>query len=478
MNEKQRIQGWANKQRKAFRDGKLTKKQIQKLTEAGFVFELPDTVAENKRVLIEMARKGLPRPSKRTEIGTALSTYTILKSKCYDAEFSDKLKKLRSDWFVFQSDILKHNKETLLKMAHCGDPMPRQKTKLGSILRRYTLVGSDSYDPIFANEISLANPDWITHFEIAKNRKKKLLEMAKLGFPRPRPNGKDELGNVFRQYTRENTNCFDEIFYQEIMKIRPEWLLSRKDLMTLRKNEIIKILGSGGDVKTLDKSLYTLFKKLTTHGKLIDEKFVEKIRSISPSLLPKKRVKRCGCSVSHSNFLLIQEILKIANDGGDFPLNNPQIMEFWNRNKYKPYFKTIRFLRKDWFVKQSRSYKNKQILLNMAISGLPRPSQKTKIGACLQNYLRGEQYDEEFVIEIKKNNPSWFITTLDVCKERKNSLLLMAQEGIEKPSLKTKIGRLLYSYTHYNCSAYDPEFDAEIRALRPDWFKPKKKADK
>jgi hypothetical protein len=46
----------------------------------------------------------------------------------------------------------------------------------------------------------------------------------------------------------------------------------------------------------------------------------------------------------------------------------------------------------------------------------------------------------------------------------------MAASGDPRPSQKTRIGMALSQYPSPANSVYDPDFDREIRRIRPDWF--------
>jgi len=49
----------------------------------------------------------------------------------------------------------------------------------------------------------------------------------------------------------------------------------------------------------------------------------------------------------------------------------------------------------------------------------------------------------------------------DEAKAKKQQLMEMARNGEPRPLSKAV----------FNSQGYDPEFDAEIRKMRPDWFK-------
>jgi hypothetical protein len=114
-----------------------------------------------KQILEEMARKKEPRPSQKTNIGRALSEYTKPSSIMYDAKFHKKMKKLRPDWFLSQSEVADQKKKQLIKMAKNGENRPsHDKTRLGQALSNYTRKSSHVYDPVFDKTIRKLRPDW------------------------------------------------------------------------------------------------------------------------------------------------------------------------------------------------------------------------------------------------------------------------------------------------------------------------------
>jgi hypothetical protein len=187
-------------------------KQIRKLAPHWFV----DTAEENKRLLLEMAKRGEPRPSKRgNKLGEALVSYTNIKQKCYDPEFDKQIRKLASHWFV---DTAEENKKLLLEMARRGDPRPNAKTKLGQALINYT--NNRSYDPEFDKQIRKLAPHWFV--DTAEENKKLLLEMARRGEPRPKQR-ESKIGLALCNYTNPKTGSYDPEFDKQIRKLAPHW---------------------------------------------------------------------------------------------------------------------------------------------------------------------------------------------------------------------------------------------------------------
>ena len=127
-----------------------------------------------KAELLAMALRGEPRPAgDKHPLGHALVLYTIRSSRSYDPVFDQEIRALRPDWFVFRSDIAAQNKLELLAMALRGEPRPASDGKnrhpLGVVLRNYTNSSSNTYDPVFDQEIRALRPDWFTWTDKLKN---------------------------------------------------------------------------------------------------------------------------------------------------------------------------------------------------------------------------------------------------------------------------------------------------------------------
>lgn len=115
----------------------------------------------NKQLLLKMVRRGEPRPSQKTKIGKALSEYTKPSSSCRDSKFDRLIRKIRPDWFLSQTEIADQKKKELIKMAKNGEKRPsHDKTKLGQCLSNYTRKSSPAYDPVFDKQIRKIAPHW------------------------------------------------------------------------------------------------------------------------------------------------------------------------------------------------------------------------------------------------------------------------------------------------------------------------------
>jgi hypothetical protein len=140
----------------------------------------------------------------------------------------------------------------------------------------------------------------------------------------------------------------------------------------------------------------------------------------------------------------------------------------------------------------------KRRLLELAESGAAKPDKSDKLCAALIRYCGGGCYDDEFNKQIRALRPDWFADTAAAIKAE---LLKLAESGAPRPSssawlkyqanplpsstvdeaehaedvydvaiAEQRLGRALINYTNKSRKTYDADFDAKIRALRPDWF--------
>ena len=112
----------------------------------------------------------------------------------------------------------------------------------------------------------------------------------------------------------------------------------------------------------------------------------------------------------------------------------------------------------------------------MAKKGLKRPSRGSYLGQDLSGYIYKNcfSYDSKFDKKIRNLRPDWFPMNI---LEKKQEILFIAKNGENKPVYKKRgacLRKHLENYTHKD-RCYDPEFDKQIRELRPDWFNNKEK---
>ena len=109
-------------------------KKIKKIAPNWFIVEICE---EKKQKLLALARKGIPRPNQRTHpLGLALHTYTYPNSRAFDPGLVKKLKKIAPDWLVRQQVLAANRKkQMLLEMARKKMPRPITNSRLHSYMR-------------------------------------------------------------------------------------------------------------------------------------------------------------------------------------------------------------------------------------------------------------------------------------------------------------------------------------------------------
>ena len=230
-----------------------------------------DTAKENKKKLLEMARRGEPRPLSKTKIGSALVGYTN-KGTTYDHEFDAEIRKLRQDWF---ENTTNKKKEILIEIAKTGKSRPLSKTKIGSALVGYTCGKKGTYDPVFDAEIRKIRPDWFIN--TAAENKKILIEIAKTG--KPRPLSKTKIGKTLVSYTNKGSHCYNPVFDAEIRKIRPDWFINTA---AENKKILIEIAKTEGPRPKWKTKLGRALHDYTVKSKSFDPVFDAEIRRLRP----------------------------------------------------------------------------------------------------------------------------------------------------------------------------------------------------
>jgi hypothetical protein len=109
-----------------------------------------------KTELLALARRGASRPSQKTPLGQAVMTYTRKSRGTYDPIFEREIKRLAPQWF----ENSEGKKKELLTLAKRGAPRPRRRTPLERALDNYTRKSHGSYDPVFEREIKRLAPQW------------------------------------------------------------------------------------------------------------------------------------------------------------------------------------------------------------------------------------------------------------------------------------------------------------------------------
>jgi hypothetical protein len=344
----------------------------------------------------------------------ALMNYRSPSHGSYRPALDDRLNVVAPQWGSTADPDGK--KAELKAMALRGEPRPvsrgKNKHPLGAVLCLYTNPNSKSYDPVFDKEIRALAPGWF--LDTAARNKAELKAMALRGEPRPVSGGKNRhpLGRALSSYTRPSSQSYDPVFDQEIRALAPQWFLGSA---ARNKAELLAMALRGEPRPGAGKNKHPLGQVLSQY-------------------------------------------------------TNPK------SQTYDPVFdKEIRALRPDWFL--DTVAQNKAELKAMALRGEPKPASTGKnrhplgVVLCMYTNPKSKMYDPVFDREIRALRPDWF---LDTVAQNKAELKAMALRGEPRPvssgKRKHPLGQALSRYTNPNSKSYDPVFDKEIRALRPDWF--------
>lgn len=173
-----------------------------------------------------------------------------------------------------------------------------------------------------------------------------------------------------------------------------------------------------------------------------------------------------------------EKLLDLARSGADRPKNGTVLatrlksyIQLGSSCYDENFAKKIKEIAPGWLVRQS--IKDKQTLLEMARLGEEKPHKSTPLGKKLNRYLNPKwwHYDEKFAAKIKEYAPHWIIERKNNVVEKKKQILELAKLGQPKPHCKTELGRAFTSYTSPSQPMFDATFTADLRELRPDWFK-------
>lgn len=171
--------------------------------------------------LLEMAANGDPRPlCGHHDLGQRFVELINPNSKSYRPEFLKKISEQRPDWLEKSSDV---NKRLLLQMARDGKPKPKLKDPLGGVYQGYVLTGSSAYDASFVEQIRSTRPEWLVNRNQSVQRKEKLMAMAKNGEARPTQKTNSSLAYALLHYTGKRSKSYDAYFHNEISKLRTDW---------------------------------------------------------------------------------------------------------------------------------------------------------------------------------------------------------------------------------------------------------------
>ena len=184
---------------------------------------LVSQIVLNKQLLLEMAARGKPKPPSTTRLGQVFRTYTKKTSAIYDPKFTKRIRELSPDWLATLDESRNSKKRIMIEMAAKGGPKPSLKTSMGKFLYICTLKSSVYFDPELTNEIKKLAAHWLTSSkpERSSQIKRLLLDMAAKG--EPKPSGGTSLYKALYRYTRKSDSSYDPEFTRKIKKLAPHW---------------------------------------------------------------------------------------------------------------------------------------------------------------------------------------------------------------------------------------------------------------
>ena len=291
----------------------------------------------NKKILLEMAKSGEPRPNKyHHPLGNSLVSYTCSGADSYDAEFKNHLHSIRLDWF---ENSATKRQNLIIELAKSGKPRPPQRSKLGMSLAGYMVKGSKTYNHQFVTQIRQLRPDWFKRK--TSPIKPVLIEMAMNGASRPPRNTRE--GRILGSFTRPSSPQCDEKFHLRLKQLRPDWF----DKSNEYKKELIKMAKNKEHRPSRHRPPKTLGNCLCNYtsrsGKSYDAEFDKKIRALAPSWFEKTKNKKL-------------QLMQIAELNQPRPKSKYPLYKALGHytsvksTSYDAKFdKEIRLLRPDWF---------------------------------------------------------------------------------------------------------------------------------
>ena len=167
----------------------------------------------------------------------------------------------------------------------------------------------------------------------------------------------------------------------------------------------------------------------------------------------------------------------LAKSGAQKPRGNNNLIHSFRNYIYpscigydEDFTNKLKQIAPGWFTTSAQ--RNKTALLVRAATGGNAPAFKTSQYNRLKAYTNvgSNCYDKEFDDKIKKLAPHWFEKTVTI---NKNLLLEMAIRGKPRPSAtKDRLGRLLCTYIYGEQK--DREFTKRIKEAAPEWFRQEK----
>lgn len=299
----------------------------------------------NKSVLLSMAKKGENKPSKHSQnrLFNALKNYTTKKCSAYDKDFTLKIKKFAPHWFISRESIVKKNKQIIIREARKGVKRPTLKTKIGKLLAVYVRKSSHCYDKDLFKLLKKIAPHWfITQVQVAYEKKKEIIKLAKSGADKPLQNSM--LGKALITYYYPSFKSYDPEFVDTIKNLRPDWFVNKTDIANITKNRLIEL---ARNKKPKPKSKTVLYRNLVGYC-YRDKFFAAKLKKLAPDWFISQTEKLNKKK---------KELVKLAKSGKDRPNEKTPLGLVLigcgrkDRRGDVALHRLLKKLRPDWFAK-------------------------------------------------------------------------------------------------------------------------------
>jgi hypothetical protein len=232
------------------------------------------------------------------KLAGALAAYTTKGSISYDSEFDAEIRTMQPGWFKSRRN---DRRTILLALAAGGAPRPSSTSKninekrLGESFNNYVNAGPYR-DAAFAHKIRKLAPDWFK--DSATIKKRKLVEMASSGKPKPKKNSADcdeqILANALCLYCNsKHRTGYDSNFETKIHQLAPQWFVKKRQPNEY-KPQLLQLAANGADkpIRSTNKALACWFYKFTClKSRHYDAIFTTKIKEVAPLWLEAPRDK-------------------------------------------------------------------------------------------------------------------------------------------------------------------------------------------
>lgn len=298
-------------------------------------------------------------------------------------------------------------------------------------------------DPDFTRIIEKIAPDWL--IDTAVKNKKELLEIAERGEKRPSQKS-HPLGKVLSHYLSPHSKCYDQEFRANIEASAPAWI----NPVARKKQLLLQMATAGGPKPPKSHELGIALRRYLRN----DAGF------------------RTAITVANKywvdgNNKTYDDLLELAVNNKPRPSTKTKLgiaLRNMSRNsKHTQFIITLKERRPDWWVGSGHCRITKNEILLLVSTADKKPT-----GNIWDSILNARGRDKAFAAKLDEKKPEWFLKSSTIMKRK---LIELAKSGARKPFTTTKFGYSLTNYTNKNNRCYDPIFDAEIRRLRPDWFK-------